>query len=173
MVGHIRKEKDPLTALRALKLLPPDVPVRLQHIGGALDTPLAAQLQSDAATEPRYHWSDALAHGLTRAAIKRAHVLIHPSTLEGGANVIVEALTAGTSVLASEMSGNVGMLGKSYPGYFPVGDAPALAQLLQRACHDTNFRVRLTNACKARAALFSPAEEARRLKSLVSGLVGD
>ena len=45
-----------------------------------------------------------------RAAIGAAHVLIHPSVAEGGANVIVEAVTAGTAVIASRISGNVGML---------------------------------------------------------------
>jgi putative glycosyltransferase (TIGR04348 family) len=173
MVGHIRREKDPLTALRALHLLPTDLPVRLQHIGGTLDDALSAQLRDAAAKESRYHWSGALSHGLTRAAIKRAHVLVHPSTMEGGANVIVEAITAGTSVLASEMSGNFGMLGKSYPGYFPVGDATTLARLMERTLQDANFRASLANACQARATLFSPEEEARRLNALVFSLISD
>jgi len=173
MAGHIRPEKDPITALNALKHLPSLLPVRLQHIGAALDATLAEQLAAAAQDEPRYHWSGALPHGLTRAAIKRAHLLIHPSTMEGGANVIVEALTAGTSVLASEMSGNVGMLGKTYPGYFPIGDAAALAALMQKYLDDANFRARLANACQARAGLFNPAEERRRLEALVFGLIGD
>ncbi|MDX2220137.1 MAG: selenoneine biosynthesis selenosugar synthase SenB [Burkholderiales bacterium] len=173
MVGHIRHEKDPMTALRALKLLPPDAPVRIQHIGSALDQTLAAELETEAAGEPRYHWTGPLPHGLTRAAIKRAHLLLHPSVMEGGANVIVEAITSGTPVLASEMSGNIGMLGKTYPGYFPVGDAAALAGLLMQALNDANFRARLANACSARAKLFAPAEERRRLEALVFGLISD
>lgn len=173
MVGHVRAEKDPLTALRALKLLPPHMPVRLQHIGGILDPALAERIADEARGEPRYVRIGALSHGLTRAAIKRAHLLIHPSLMEGGANVIAEAITAGTSVLASEMSGNVGMLGKTYPGYFPVGDAAALSRLLSRALKDANFRAGLANAGQARAALFSAVEEQRRLEALVFGLVPD
>lgn len=171
MVGHIRAEKDPTTALRALKLLPAQLPVRIQHIGAALDEKLASELDAEARDEPRYHRIGALPHGLTRAAIKRAHLLLHPSRLEGGANVIVEALTAGTAVLASEMSGNIGMLGKSYPGYFPVGDPQALADLLARALRDANFRTRLSNACQTRVPLFMPAEEQRRLQALIHGLL--
>lgn len=173
MVGHIREEKDPLTALRALKALPANLPIRIQHIGAALDAELTRALDEESSGEVRYHRVGALPHGLTRAAIKRAHLLVHPSRLEGGANVIVEALTAGTSVLASQMSGNIGMLGASYPGYFPVGDAPALAHLLEQALEDANFRARLGNACQARASLFAPAEERRRLEALVSGLIAD
>ncbi|MBL8518120.1 MAG: TIGR04348 family glycosyltransferase [Betaproteobacteria bacterium] len=173
MVGHVRAEKDPLTVVRALKMLPPELPVKVQHIGAALDSALMSALVAEANTEPRYRHVGPLPHGLARAAIKRAHLLLHPSLLEGGANVIVEALTAGTSVLASEMSGNIGMLGRPYPGYFPVGDASALSALLRKALVDASFRAELANACRARAPLFSPAEEQRRLEVLVFGLLGD
>ena len=70
------------------------------------------------ARDPRYRWTGALPHGLTRCAIRNAHLLVHPSLMEGGANVIVEAITAGTPVIASRVSGNVGMLGRNYPGLF-------------------------------------------------------
>jgi glycosyltransferase involved in cell wall biosynthesis len=79
--------------------------------------------------------------------------------MEGGANVIVEAVTAGTAVLASRVSGNVGMLGDGYAGYFPVGDAQALARLVQRCWSDAAFHRRLTRECRARRALFTPAHE--------------
>jgi glycosyltransferase involved in cell wall biosynthesis len=112
-----------------------------------------------------------LPHGLTRAAIKRSHLLIHPSILEGGANVIVEAITAATPVVASRMSGNIGMLGADYAGYFPVGDADALVALLRHCANDPNTLTRLGTACKARAKLFLPAEEKRRLLVIVAALL--
>lgn len=171
MAGHIRAEKDPLTALRALMLLPANLPVRLLHAGNLLDEALGHELKAIAQHEPRYHWAGALPHGLTRAAMKRAHHLIHPSLMEGGAHAVMEAITAGTSVLASHMSGNIGLLGKSYPGYFEVGDAKALAALMRESLENPNFQVRLGNACQARAHLFSPAEEARRLTSLMQELI--
>jgi putative glycosyltransferase (TIGR04348 family) len=171
MVGHIRAEKDPLTALRALLLLPKALPVRLLHAGNALDDALARELRQLAEHEPRYHWAGALPHGLARAAMKRAHHLIHPSTMEGGANAVMESITAGTSVLASRMSGNVGLLGKSYPGYFGVGDAQGLADLLKESLNNPNFQVRLGNASQARAYLFSPDEEKRRLLALVHEVI--
>ncbi len=58
--------------------------------------------------------------------------MVISSLSEGGANVISEAVVAGVPVLASRMDGNVGLLGGGYPGYFPVGDTPALARLLER-----------------------------------------
>lgn len=172
-VGHLRSEKDPLTLLRAIDKIAPQQQLHVLHIGAPLDDDLANAARSLAARDKRYRWADALPHGLTRAAIKRAHLLIHPSILEGGANVIVEALTAGTPVIASAMSGNIGMLGKDYPGYFPVGDADALAELLEKCANDRNFYSRLNNAAKARAPLFTPAAEKKSLEKLVSGLLSD
>lgn len=172
-VGHLRSEKDPLTLLRAIDKIAPQQQLHILHIGAPLDAELANAARSLAARDQRYRWADALPHGLTRAAIKRAHVLIHPSILEGGANVIVEALTAGTPVVASAMSGNIGMLGKDYPGYFPVGDADALAALLEKCASDRNFYSRLNKAAKARAPLFTPAAEKKSLNKLVSELLSD
>ena len=51
--------------------------------------------------------------------------------MEGGANVISESLVARVPVIASEIAGSIGLLGRrDYPGYFPVRDTAALAALL-------------------------------------------
>jgi putative glycosyltransferase (TIGR04348 family) len=170
VVGHLRKEKSPETIFEAATLLAANENIHITHIGDSLDDALSSQAKHLTATRNNYRWVGALAHGLTRAAIKRAHLLIHPSIMEGGANVIVEAITAGTPVIASKMSGNVGMLGANYAGYFPVGDAPALAKLLQRIIVEPNLYTRLNTACKARGALFTPDEERRRLDNIICQL---
>jgi putative glycosyltransferase (TIGR04348 family) len=176
VVGHLRAEKLPETIFAAVALLAGSPsrqpsPIHITHIGAALDPSLGKLAESLTQTHSLYRWVNALPHGLTRAAIKRAHLLIHPSKLEGGANVIVEAVTAGTPVLASQMSGNIGMLGQRYEGYFPVGDANALVALLQRCQKDANFLARLNTSCKARAALFKPSEEKRRLIAIVRSIL--
>jgi putative glycosyltransferase (TIGR04348 family) len=172
VVGHLREEKDPATLFRALEALPHTVPIRVLHIGAPLDARLARQAESLARRDARYRWAGALPHGLTRAAIKRAHVLVHPSRLEGGANVIAEAIVSGTAVIGSRMSGNIGMLGASYPALFPVGDALALAALLERAATEPAFRSALRRACDARKSLFRPGTEAAAVRALVLGLHG-
>ncbi len=172
VVGHLRDEKDPATIFRAAEKLGPDDHIHILHIGAPLDDALAATAQKLVVQHSHYHWAGALAHGLTRAAIKRAHLLIHPSIMEGGANVIVEALTSGTPVIASKMSGNVGMLGQTYEGYFPVGDEIALVALLKRCANDPNFMSRLGTACQARAKLFLPETERNSLSNIVRQLMG-
>jgi hypothetical protein len=47
--------------------------------------------------------------------------------MEGGANVVSEALVAGVPMIASEIPCNAGLLGKDYPGYYPAGDEHARA----------------------------------------------
>ena len=170
-VGHLREEKDPRTIFAAMKKVPRDVALEFTHIGAALDANLAAEAKALEKADPRYHYAGALSHGLARAAIKRAHVLVHPSIMEGGANVIVEAITAGTPVLASRMSGNVGMLGADYPGYFEVRDASGLRDRLVQLTEDRRNLVALERAARGRRALFHPAAEARAVRKLVSGLL--
>jgi glycosyltransferase involved in cell wall biosynthesis len=166
-VGHLREEKDPLTALHAWACLPQGLPMHLTLIGGALDQVLAEAVRTLVAREPRVRWLGARPHGWTRQAIKRAHLLVVPSRMEGGANVIAEAVTAGTPVLASRVPGNVGMLGRGYRGYFPPGDAARLARLIQRFRDDALFCRALTQDCRARQPLFAPARERTALLQLM------
>jgi putative glycosyltransferase (TIGR04348 family) len=171
VVGHLREEKDPATIFRVAEKINDNDHIHILHIGAPLDEALATIAKKLSAQNKHYHWSGAMTHGLTRAAIKHAHVLIHPSIMEGGANVIVEALTSGTPVIASKMSGNVGMLGQNYEGYFPVGDEIALIALLKRCADDPNFMSRLGNACQARAKLFLPDTERDSLRNIANQIL--
>ena len=170
VVGHLRAEKDPLTVMRALAAVPASLPLRVRHIGAPLDAALGRAAQALARSDPRYRYLGGLPHGITRAAIASADLLLHPSAMEGGANVIVEAVTAGTSVLASRISGNVGMLGAGYPGYFEAGDANGLATLLCRCGGDPRFLRRLAAQCRARKPLFDPRAETRAVRALAAKL---
>ena len=171
VAGHLRAEKDPEIIFRLVESLPNDSPIHILHLGAPYDEALAERARILSGSSAHYHWAGPLSHGLTRAAIKRAHLLIHPSIMEGGANVIVEALSAGTPVVASHMSGNIGMLGHDYDGYFPVGDLVALRMLLERCARDANFLLRLNTACAARAKLFLPSAERNALVKLITQLV--
>lgn len=170
-VGHLRDEKDPRTLFRAWSRIPADAKIAMRHIGAPLDEQIAAEARALAARDSRYRYAGALPHGLTRAAIARAHVLVHPSVAEGGANVIAEAIASGTAVIASRISGNVGMLGARYPGYFESGDAAGLAKCLVRALEDPKYLARLQAACTKRRPLFAPAREKRAIRELLSGLI--
>lgn len=168
MVGHLRDEKDPLTFMRAAALVKAPG-VRLLHIGGALDP--AFEAAARATNGPRYRWLGALPHGEARARLASCRAMVIASRMEGGANVIIEAVTSGVPVLASHIDGNVGMLGADYAGYFPVGDAAALAALIDRCASDPAFDALLRRQCAARAPLFAPAAEQAALSDLVDNLL--
>src|SRR5207245_1160755 len=92
------------------------------------------------------------------------------SKMEGGANVLGEAIVAGVPVLASQIAGSVGILGASYPGYFEVGDTTGLARLLLRVESDSRFRERLRAHCRRLAPLFAPTREREAWAALLKEL---
>jgi putative glycosyltransferase (TIGR04348 family) len=171
MVGHLRDEKSPETYFEAARLLVGRPDILLDHIGAPLDQALGEQARALAATQPRYRWLGALPHAATRRRIQAAHVLVHASRMEGGAHVVIEAVSSGTPVIASRIDGNVGLLGEHYGGYFPCGDAAALAALLQRCRDDPAMLATLRVQCDQRAADFHPSRERARLLALVQDLL--
>ena len=172
MIGNLRDEKDPQTLFEAARLLRDRVDVRIDHLGAALDPAYAREAAATGRACPRYRWLGAVPHADALRRIQRAHVLINASRMEGGAHSVLEAVRAGTPVLASRIPGNLGMLGADYAGYFPCGDAGALASLLQRCRDEPALLPGLRRQCRARASLFEPRREQRALRRLVSGLLG-
>ena len=170
LIGHLRAEKDPATFMRAAALVTAPG-VRLRHIGAALEPQLGRQAAATQAASACYRWLGPLPHAATRQRLKRCQLMVLTSLMEGGANVIIEAITSAVPVLASDISGNRGMLGDAYAGYFPAGDAPALARLIDRCATDAAFHARLRAQCALRAPLFAPAVERAALLQLVDNLL--
>ncbi len=171
MVGHLRSEKDPQTYWHAAQRLAGRSDILLDHIGQPLDPVLGVQAAALAAAQPSYRWLGGLPHAATRRRIQQAHLLVHPSRMEGGAHVVIEALRSGTPVLASRIDGNLGLLGDDWPGLFEPGDPAALAALLQRARDDPAMLPALADRAAQRAPLFAPDAEAAALLALVASLL--
>jgi putative glycosyltransferase (TIGR04348 family) len=158
VVAHLRAEKDPLRAVAALARLP-GLGMEVMQIGNALDESFGKEAQAWAAREPRYRLLGGVSHRRALGWMAKSHVLVVSSTMEGGANVIAEAARIGTPVLASRVSGNLGMLGSDYPGYYPLADDAALSVLLERAFRDKRFYSSLKKHLHGRKKLFAPAAE--------------
>ena len=168
-VGHLRDEKDPLALMEAARRLAEPLPI--VHIGNPLDEALAAAARRTMADCPHYRWLGGLGAEETRQWIAGARALVHMSRMEGGANVVIEAVRSQVPVLASRIDGNVGLLGTGYEGYFSVGDAPALAALMQRFAGDAAFAARLAEQCAALEPQFAPEVEAKAVQALVADLL--
>lgn len=168
--GHLREEKDPFRLAAALKYLPRQSRVRVTHLGAAMSTAMAASAHGWMEREPRYRWVGELLHYRALTLLARSRLMVISSRMEGGANVVTEALAARVPVIASRIPGNVGMLGKDYAGYYKFGNERALARLLWRAESDPDFYRRLKSQCEARRPLVSRTREKLRLKQLLAEL---
>ena len=166
VVAHLRAEKDPLRAVAALARLP-QKEMEVLQIGDTLDPWFGKEAHTWAAREPRLRLLGSLPHRSALKWMAQSHLLVVSSVMEGGANVIAEAARIGTPVLASRVSGNIGMLGADYPGYFPLADDAALANLLAQSAGEQKFYRRLKSALRARRKLFAPAAERKALVHVV------
>lgn len=163
VVGHLRTEKDPFRTALAARRLPASSAIRVVHLGAAHDPAWEDAARAEMRDNPRYLWLGDMPPARVRRFMARARLMVLSSLMEGGANVISEALVSGLPVLASRIDGSVGLLGEHYPGYFPASDTAALASLMERAEADPAFLAALASACAARAPLFRPEREKAKL----------
>ena len=77
---------------------------------------------------------------------------------------------AGVPVVSTRIPGSVGLLGEDYPGYFPVGDAHALAATLTRAETDASYLADLAERCEELRAAFTPEREREAWRGLLAEL---
>ncbi len=159
VVGHLREEKDSMRAAYAVRDLPANSRIRILHYGKAHNDKWASYATEEMKINSRYHWFGEVAHWKIRQAYRRCHLMVLPSIMEGGANVISEAVVAGLPVIASNIDGSVGLLGDDYAGYFPVQDTNALRELLLKAEAEPDYVKTLEQQCKQRAGLFTPEAE--------------
>jgi putative glycosyltransferase (TIGR04348 family) len=168
VIGHLRPVKDPLRAALAARLLPGSSRIEIVHVGGALDGSLARRAQRESRSARRYRWLGEVSHSRALRILAQSRLLVLTSKLEGGANVVGEALACDVPVLSSRIDGSVGLLGPRYPGYFAVGDSKGLARLLLRAERDAKFLRRLRNLCRQQARFIRPEREQRAWQRLLN-----
>ena len=173
MAGHLRPEKDPLCFMQAAVRLAARPEFRFEHIGDALDPSLAAAARDTERASLHYRWRGGLPRAATRQRIRRAHLLVNASRMEGGAQVVIEAVQSGTAVLASRIGGHVGLLGAEYAGFFEPGDADGLARLVTRAHDEPSFLAALLAQGRQRATLFDPGAERASLLHLLHDALHD
>jgi len=170
VIGHLREEKDPFCAARALADLPELPDLRVVHLGGAMSEEAAREARMRMRADRRYRWLGELPHALAMRWLARSHAMVISSRLEGGAHVVSEAIALGVPVFASRIAGNIGLLGEDYPGYYPVGEERALGALLARAQSDAAFLASLERKVSAQRAKVKPATERRALRALLADL---
>lgn len=170
VLGHLRTVKDPFRTALAARQLPAESRVRVFQLGAALTAGMERRARAEERRNPRYRWLGDVPRAQALRRLAESRLTVVSSKLEGGANVIAEAIALGTPVLASRVSGNVGMLDADYPGFFELGDTAGLAALLRRAETDPEFYDRLAAAGRKLAPRFAPERERAAWQTLLTEL---
>jgi len=170
VLGHLRDEKDPMRPALAVRDLPAGSRIQVHHYGKAHTSEYAERALAEMKSNTRYTWHGEMPHHKIRQVYRRTHLLVLPSRMEGGANVISEAIVAGVPVIASDIEGSIGLLGDDYAGFYPVEDEKALATLLLKAESDSAYYQKLEQACIARQPLFTSESETRGWRELLESV---
>jgi putative glycosyltransferase (TIGR04348 family) len=168
--GHLRPVKDPFRAALAARKLPTESRIRITQIGAALTDSMKQRALAELIRNPRYRWPGEVSYSRARRLVARSRLLVLSSKLEGGANVISEALADDVPVLSTRISGSIGLLGNDYEGYFDVGDTRGLASLMLRCEQDEEFLDSLRRQCRQSAEQLTPAREQAELQSMLAEL---
>ena len=172
VIGHLRVVKDPFRTAMAARSLPDSSRVRVLQIGGAMTDTMAKRAHKELCANKHYRWFGEQSRSRVRQILKESSLCVLSSRMEGGANVLSEAIAASLPILASRINGNVGILGADYPGYFDVGNTAQLARLLARAETSPAFLTELKTCVNGLAPLVDPAREEQAWADLTSELSG-
>jgi putative glycosyltransferase (TIGR04348 family) len=171
VIGHLREEKDPLRGMYALKHLPDDLNIELIQIGDSLDDQLAEEARRAMKQDTRYRWIGSVPHPRALQLLASSHAMIISSRMEGGANVVSEAIRIGVPVIASKISGNAGLLGDQYGGYYPLGNERALAALILRTASEPRFYGGLIRKLARLRPIAGPGNEKRMLANAIEARI--
>ncbi len=168
VLAHLRPVKDTLRAAYAVRSLPDSSCIRVVHAGAAIEPGMAEEARAEEETNSRYRWLGDRPREEALRLLASSRLLVVTSRLEGGANVVSEALVASVPLISSRIPGSMGLLGADYPGYFPVGDTLALRELLLRAESDHEFYRQLQSCCVRLKRLADPARERESWRDLLA-----
>ena len=171
VIGHLRPEKDPFCTAESLKYLRSESKIQVLHLGKAMSPDMKSLAKAYNKELKNYQWLDELSHSETLQQLSRSHLMVISSLMEGGAHVVTEAIAIGVPVIASDIPGNRGLLGDDYPGYYPAGDAKALALALQKAEFEPSFYTSLEAHIKKRKYCVQPEFELKSIKALLNHLI--
>ncbi len=167
VMGHLRDEKDPMRPALAVRNLPKSSKIQVHHYGKAHSPKWAALAENEMAINARYTWHGEIAHHKIRQVYQRSNCLVLPSRMEGGANVISEAIVAGLPIVASDIEGSVGLLGQDYKAYYPVEDEHALQNLLLKMESNELFYQQIEQSCIAKKSQFTRQKEQQGWQALL------
>ena len=131
---------------------------------------MEARARAETADNRRYRWLGNRPRWQVRQLMARCRLMVLTSEMEGGANVISEAIVASLPVISTRISGSIGLLGDDHPGYFEIGDTEGLASLMSHCETSPDFLRQLEERSRTLAPLFDPAREKDAWRDLLREL---
>jgi glycosyltransferase involved in cell wall biosynthesis len=165
-VGRLSPEKDQRTLIRAVAMLPADLPWRLALVGDGAERGALEALVRDLGLADRIVFTGQVADPF--AVVMRARVAVCASVYEGLCNAIIEALACGTPVVSTNCPyGPFEILqGGRFGALTPVGDSKAMAKAIAAALTQAPDRAIL----RARGFDYTAARAAERFLEIINGL---
>jgi len=157
----IRPVKRPLLPLAPLEGVQRDHPgLRLWYAGPPLDAEEAGRLEAALAGRSWARYLGAIPHAAMPALLGAADIVLNCSLSEGGmANSVIEALTLGRAVLASDIPGNRSLIEDGVTGLL-FDSETSLGEQARRLTADPALRRRLGETGRRLvAARLAPARE--------------
>ena len=131
----------------------------LCYVGPVLDAEEGRKLFLGIESRPWCRYLGAVPHARMPALLHAADIVLNCSISEGGMpNSVLEALTLGRAVLASDIEGNRALIEDGVTGLL-FADATELAAKAERLLQDRELRARLGAAGRARSLVFRPEAE--------------
>jgi glycosyltransferase involved in cell wall biosynthesis len=157
----LRPVKRPLLPLEPLESLLPEHPgLELVYVGPILDAEMGEALAHAMASQPWARHLGAVPHARMPALLEASDVVLNCSISEGGmANSVLEALSLGRAVLASDIPGNRSLVEDGVSGLL-FGSVEEMTAKARRLLADADLRLRLGQAGRERVATrFGPDRE--------------
>jgi len=173
-VGRLIANKGPDVLVRATsQAVRAGADLRVEIIGdGPMRPALEAMVAKDPLLADRVTFTGFDPDVASRLAT--ASVLVRPSTTEGMPLAVLEAMAAGTAVVATDIAPNRELISHGITGLlFPVGEVGALTRCLLRLVDDHGLRRSLAAAGRAKAASHSWEVATERTGAALAGLVAD
>jgi glycosyltransferase involved in cell wall biosynthesis len=181
LLGTLARWKGHSVFLRAISMLPRELPVRAYVIGDAIYQTAGSQYSIDELRNMARRLGISERVGFTglveepAAALRALDIVVHASTQpEPFGLVVAEAMACGRAVIVSSTGGVTEIVDPPANGLaYAPGDAAALAESIERLVIDRDLRTQLGIASRAAAVRhFDRARLAREFVPIYCGVVG-
>lgn len=130
IVAGLRKVKNVFFSIKAVYEIQKHVPVKLVHIGPALEIDVANAIQKAAVNYPWFFTLGEIPHPLMAGIYRRAAVVINASLSEAIPNSILEAMYLERPVIVSEIAGNLSVVHHNKTGLVYTSKEELISNLI-------------------------------------------